>query len=114
MSETQELQPSSEYEIPLADLPDPEPPKKESIPYVAGQPLPRLWKTEPDPEEDSKVSLDLPAKKKGSKENVVATPAPQSPAKPKATASQPAQRKPKPKKKEAVDENGEKRVLLEE
>ena len=103
----------------MSDTQEPQPPKtdkdKAKVAYVPGQPLPRLWKTEPDPEEDSEESLEEPgkAKKKVSKDKAVAAPASKVPGKPKATASKPA--KPKPKKKKVEEgEDGEKRVLLEE
>src|SRR5215813_9938324 len=99
MSDTQELQPSSEFDIPLADTPEAEAPKKGSNPYVPGQPLPRLWKTEPNPEEDAEESLEDP-KKKGSTNKDVATTASKSTTKPKGSSSKTAKVKPKKKKED--------------
>ncbi len=119
MSETQELQPSSEFEIPLADIAEPDAlaprmPRRRRARYVPVQPLPRLWKTEPDPEEDSE---ELPAesdKKKGARRKADTARESSSPSQPKATASRSNRPKPKKKRKVEPDENGEKRVLLEE
>jgi formylglycine-generating enzyme required for sulfatase activity len=97
----------------MSETQEPRPPQKDKIPFVPGQPLPRLWKTEPEPEEESDDPLDELDKKKGAKnQSVVASTSKSSreskPAKPK-----PA--KPKPAKKKASEgEKGEKRVLLEE
>src|SRR5262245_4188351 len=79
MSETEyDLQPSDHDLQPL----DPEP-----IRHVPGQPLPRLWKTEPDPEEESDEAIEESGKKNKS-------------AKAKdATAPKPAIKPAKPKKK---------------
>jgi hypothetical protein len=92
----------------MSETQDPQPPKPDKITYVPGQPLPRLWKTEPDTEEDSEESLENPKKKKGSKDQDVAAAASKSPSKPKGLASKTPEAKPKKKK------DGGKRVLLED
>jgi formylglycine-generating enzyme required for sulfatase activity len=79
--------------------------REEQSRYVPGQPLPRLWKTEPDPEDDADEAIEQ-AKKASQNRDAAAT-APRT----KASATKTA----KPKKKKADDESkGEKRVLLEE
>ncbi len=44
----------------MSETQEPRPPQKDKIPFVPGQPLPRLWKTEPDPEEDPDESQETP------------------------------------------------------
>ena len=96
----------------MSDTFDLEPLKDEQPSFVPGQPLPRLWKTEP--EEDSEESLEEP-KKKRSKDIAVAAPSSKSPSNSRASASKPAKPKPKPKKNKGDEgEKGEKRILLEE
>ena len=123
MSETQKLQPSSEFEIPLADIqgsppPDddeiplgdisePETPQKESVPYVAGQPLPRLWKAEPDPDEESRADHRRNAIRRKARRVSPSPPASKSPSKPTVGRSKTA--KPKPKKKKSEDDGDERR-----
>ncbi len=102
----------------MSETQEPRPPKKDKIPFVPGQPLPRLWKTEPEPEEGSDDPLDELDMKKGDKDQAVAASASKSSSKSKATAEKPAKpkpAKPKPAKQKASEgEKGEKRVLLEE
>jgi formylglycine-generating enzyme len=88
------------------DLEDEEPQEPKSTPKTA-QPMPRLWKTEPEPtEEESRVVRKL----KGEPES--------EPAKKSADSKRPAanskSKSAKAKEPPEVDENGEKRVLLEE
>ena len=120
MSETFDLEPENKDET--FDLEpekgdetfDLEPPKKDEGRYHPGQPLPRLWKTEPDPDEDADETIEQPGKTKPSRKKdasatAAAAPAPRSPSKSKTTA------KPARSKKKADDESkGEKKVLLEE
>lgn len=134
MSETQELRPPSGDEIPLADIPESQPPSDDEIPladveqaessskavanpYIPGQPLPRLWKAEPEPDADAAESAGPAEKKqkKATKGPAVAASASESATKPRA-ASPADKPKPKPQKKkqEVKGENGEKRVLKEE
>ena len=119
MSETFDLEPENtdetfDLEPPKEDETfDLEPPKKDEGRYVPGQPLPRLWKTEPDPDEDADETIEQAGKKKPPRKKdasaAAAAPAPRSPSKSKTTA------KPARSKKKADDESkGEKKVLLEE
>jgi formylglycine-generating enzyme required for sulfatase activity len=97
MSETEEPQPTQQ---------------DKKVPYVPGQPLPRLWKTEPDPEEDSQESLEGTDSKKASRTKdkpVVAG------ASSNARNSTRKSDKAKAAKKKAREgEDGEKRVLIKE
>lgn len=122
----------------MSDTEDLQPPKKKKdpAPHIPGQPLPRLWKTEPEEgEEEDEELLDengQPRKRKKKPKDpdqIAATPASKSssattsrssdksssrssgrskdPAK-KADRSKPSKKKP------PIGENGEKRVLVEE
>ena len=88
------------------ELEDEEPQEQKSTPKTA-QPMPRLWKTEPEPAEEESRAV---RKSKGDREP--------EPSKKSADSNRPAANsKSKPGKAKGppeVDENGEKRVLLEE
>ncbi len=115
MSETQEPQRPNESTYALDPVPgepgdgieeESERPKKST--YVLGQPLPRLWKTEPDPsEEPEETDPGSPLKKIG-KGGDGDKPTPKQVSKPK-----PPKAKAKPKSTDEGDEN-EKKVLVEE
>ncbi len=98
----------------MSETQEPQPTKQDKkVPYVPGQPLPRLWKTEPDPEEDSEESLEGPDKNKASKNKEKTSAAPTGASK----AQSPARKLDKSKnakKKVREGEGGEKRVLIEE
>ena len=97
----------------MSETQEPQPPKK--TPYVPGQPLPRLWKTEPDPSEDDDLEETEAGqvRKKTAKcgeENGTAT---KKPLKPKSRSNSVKAAKSKSKSAGNGDPK-EKRVLLEE
>jgi formylglycine-generating enzyme required for sulfatase activity len=101
--------PESEFDLEIQEpeIQEPEPPKSAREPV---KPLPRLWKTEPDPSEDDDEGLDQSAKK--SSKAIDAAPSP-SPAKPKSARVK--SKNAKGKEPPVAGENSDKKkVLLED
>ncbi len=107
----------------MSETQDLEPQQPKPTPYIPGQPLPRLWKTEPDPSEEEELeeTEDGQVRKKAAKKGEEDGTAPKKPVKKKATFSWPKPEKTKPKtkskskpKSDGDGEPKEKRVLLEE
>ena len=88
------------------ELEDEEPQEPKSTPKTA-QPMPRLWKAEPEPAEEESRAV---RKSKGDRESEPSKKSGDS----KRAATNPKAKSAKAKEPPEVDENGEKRVLLEE
>jgi len=91
----------------LADVPEPRQPKP---PVIAGQPLPRLWKTEPDEVEEEELKAAAEEKKK----QEAAEQAAQETARAAEVRQRARKAKPKESKKVSGAEQAEKKVLVEE
>ncbi|HZW34078.1 MAG TPA: SUMF1/EgtB/PvdO family nonheme iron enzyme [Isosphaeraceae bacterium] len=90
----------------MAEPQEPQRPKTKAP--IAGQPLPRLWKTEPDPDEEPDANGAEPSRKKASKSDTTAASA--APAK----AKSPSKKRSQSKSTQAATPKGEKKVLLED
>ncbi|MHB1555933.1 MAG: formylglycine-generating enzyme family protein [Isosphaeraceae bacterium] len=101
----------------MSETQDSEPDRKNRPgPFAPGQPLPRLWKTEPDSNLESEEFLEAPEdEKKKAKTKASASAAnPASSTRSRSSASKKPE-KAKPSRKGQIDpETGEKRVLIEE
>ncbi len=101
----------------MSETQDSEPDRKNKpAPFAPGQPLPRLWKTEPepDPEEPSDESLETPDGKKKKAKASRSPAGTDSFAKARSSSGKKPE-KAKPARKVQIDpETGQKRVLIEE
>jgi sulfatase modifying factor 1 len=99
----------------MSETQEPQPPNK--TPYIPGQPLPRLWKTELDPSDDEELEETEAGlvRKKTAKSGEENGTAPKKPLKtePKSNSTKPAKSKAKSKSAGHGDPK-EKKVLLEE